>query len=132
MPSTTRNRSNTHAIEHDAMHELYRGGGQKRQIAPHVIYSEAVCPHAGCDQRMQAIDFRLEDYGRSVHDPLVRAWWDDTGFAGQCPNCGGWIHFTIRGKRAIFEDEAKQLPRLPAAGTTGRQCRRTNLPAGIP
>ena len=110
----TRNQSNTPAIERDEMHELYREGGRKRQLAPHVIYSEAACPHAGCDQRMQAIDFRLEDYGRSVHDPLVRAWWDDTGFAGQCPNCGGWIHFTIRGKRAISEDEAKQLPQLPA------------------
>ena len=63
---------------------------------------------------MQAIDFRLEDYGRPVHDPLVRAWWDDTGFAGQCPNCGGWIHFTIRGKRAVSEEEARQLPQLPA------------------
>jgi hypothetical protein len=62
---------------------------------------------------MQAIDFRLEAYGPAIHDPLVRAWWDDTGFAGRCPNCGSWIHFTIRGKRAISAEEAQQLPHLP-------------------
>jgi hypothetical protein len=62
---------------------------------------------------MQAIDFRLEDHGRAVHDPLVRAWWDDTGFVGRCPRCGGWIHFTIRGKRPITPEEAAGYPRLP-------------------
>jgi hypothetical protein len=56
----------------------------------------------------------LEEHGRPVHDPLVRAWWDDTGFAGRCPACGGWIHFTIRGKRAIDDAEATTLPQLPA------------------
>ena len=64
-------------------------------------------------QRLQAIDFRLEAHGRGVHDPLVRAWWSDAGFAGRCPGCGGWIHFTIRGKRAITAEEASQLPQLP-------------------
>lgn len=82
-------------------------------MAPHVVYPDAACPHAGCGQPMQAIDFRLEDRGRAVHDPLVRAWWDDTGFAGQCPACHGWIHFTIRGKRPITADEAAHLPQLP-------------------
>jgi len=62
---------------------------------------------------MQAIDFRLEAHGRAVHDPLVRAWWSDVGFAGRCPQCGGWIHFTIRAKRAITAAEAAQLPQLP-------------------
>jgi hypothetical protein len=62
---------------------------------------------------MQAIDFRLEDHGRAVPDPLVRSWWDDTGFAGRCPQCGGWIHFTIRGKRAITPEEAAEYPQLP-------------------
>ena len=68
--ASTRDRSNTPTVDRDAMHELYREGGERRQMAPHVIYSDAVCPHARCDQRMQAIDFGLEDYGRSVHDPL--------------------------------------------------------------
>jgi len=96
------------------MHALYCKGGRKRNMAPHVIYSESNCPHVSCDQRMQAIDFRLEDYGQGVHDPLVKAWWDDTGFAGQCPKCSGWIHFTIQDKRAVSSAEAQQLPQLPA------------------
>jgi hypothetical protein len=62
---------------------------------------------------MQAIDFRREFYGPAIHDPLVRAWWDDTGFAGKCPQCGGWVHFTIRGKQAISAEEAQALPQLP-------------------
>src|SRR5687767_3196687 len=97
------------ALTHDElakMHEVYRRGGEKRQIAPHIVYQKNTCRHAGCTQRMQAIDFRLEHYGPAVHDPLVRAWWDDTGFAGRCPTCGGWIHFTIGGMAAISADEA--------------------------
>ena len=66
-----------------------------------------------CDQPMQAIDFRLEDYGRSVHDPLVRAWWNDVGFVGRCPRCGGWVLFTIRAKKGITVEEAAGYPQLP-------------------
>ncbi|MGC1273999.1 MAG: hypothetical protein WBC44_09850 [Planctomycetaceae bacterium] len=95
------------------MHALYRQGGEERQMAPHIVYPEPACPHAGCDQGMQAIDFRLEDHGRAVHDPLVRAWWDDIGFVGCCPRCGGWIRFTIRGKQALSEDEAAAYLHLP-------------------
>ena len=83
-------------------------------MAPHVVYHDALCPHQGCQQRLQAIDFRLEAFGRDVHDPLVRAWWDDTGFAGRCRLCGHWIHFTIRQKRAIDDAQASALPQLPA------------------
>jgi hypothetical protein len=101
------------AEERKAMHALYRQGGKERLMAPHIVYEEATCPHAGCEYKLQAIDFRLEAHGRSVHDPLVRAWWDDTGFAGRCPGCQGWIHFTIRGKRAITAEEAARLPQLP-------------------
>jgi hypothetical protein len=100
--------------ELDQMHALYRRGGEERRMAPHIVYSEDSCPHAGCEQPMQAIDFRLEDHGCAIHDPLVRAWWDDTGFAGRCPRCDGWIHFTIRAKRAITAEEAAQFPQLPA------------------
>ena len=67
----------------------------------------------GCSQSMQALDFRLEEHGRAFDDPLVRAWWNDTGFAGQCPQCGGWIHFTIRAKTAITAEEAAKYPQLP-------------------
>jgi hypothetical protein len=99
--------------ELDEMHALYRQGGKDRLMAPHIVYQDPTCPHAGCDQHLQAIDFRIEAYGKSIHDPLVLAWWNDTGFAGQCPRCRGWIHFTIRGKKAITAAEAAQLPRLP-------------------
>jgi hypothetical protein len=100
------------ADEREHMHALYLAGGEKRSMAPHVVYRDPACPH-GCGVNLQAIDFRLEDHGKSVHDPLVRSWWDDTGFAGRCPNCRKWIHFTIRGKRAISDAEAAELPRLP-------------------
>lgn len=101
------------AVNKDGMHATYRQGGRERHMAPHVVYEHASCPHPGCDQRMQAIDFPLEAHGRDVHDPLVMAWWDDTGFAGRCPRCERWIHFTIRAKRAIDEAEAATLPQLP-------------------
>ena len=97
----------------DQMHALYRQGGQERQMAPHIVYPEPSCPHVGCGEPMQAIDFRLADHGLAVHDPLAPAWRNDTGFAGRCPHCGGWIHFTIRSQRAITADEVAQYPHLP-------------------
>jgi len=106
-------RATTDLRERERMHGLYLEGGRRRRMAPHVIYSDPMCPYEGCGCRLQAIDFRLENFGRSVHDPLVTAWWDDSGFAGRCPQCGGWIHFTVRGKRPIDEDEAARLPQLP-------------------
>jgi hypothetical protein len=105
--------SNTDAAQLGEMHDLYRKGGGDRAMAPHVIYHEGNCPHAGCNQSLHAIDFRLEAFGRSIHDPLVRAWWADTGFVGLCPTCHGWVHFTIRDKQALSETEAKALPQLP-------------------
>ncbi|HEV3205031.1 MAG TPA: hypothetical protein VGY77_11635 [Gemmataceae bacterium] len=97
----------------DKMDSLYRNGGKERLMEPHIVYAAPVCPFPECGERLQAIDFRLEAHGKAVHDPLVLAWWNDTGFAGRCPRCGRWIHFTIRGKRSITEDEANQLPQLP-------------------
>ena len=105
------------SAELDHMHAVYRQGGADRAMAPHVIYVNAACPHDNCQQHLQAIDFRLEAFGRAVHDALVKAWWDDTGFAGKCPSCNRWIHFTIRGKRAIDEIEAAKLPQLPGNWT---------------
>ncbi len=102
------------AAQFDEMHTLYRKGGADRAMAPHVVYRDGSCPHDGCQHSLRAIDFRLEAFGRAVHDPLVRAWWDDVGFVGRCPACGGWIHFTIRDKQAIGQSEAQSLPQLPA------------------
>ncbi len=93
------------AEELEQMHALYRKGGEERQMAPQIVYGDPACPR-GCEQRLQAIDFCLEKHGRGVHDPLVRAWWSDAGVAGRCPGCGGWIHFTIGGKRAITAEAA--------------------------
>jgi hypothetical protein len=104
---------NQDEIQLEEMHTIYRKAGAKRAMAPHVVYSDSGCPHEGCAQILHAIDFRLEAFGRDVHDPLVRAWWDDAGFVGRCPGCGGWVHFTIRGKRAVDDREAQSLPQLP-------------------
>jgi hypothetical protein len=106
--------SSQSANEMNQMHAVYRQGGADRKMAPHVVYQDGGCPHPSCTQRLQAIDFRLDAFGRAIHDPLVRAWWSDVGFAGRCPHCQGWIHFTIRGKRAIQDADAQSLPQLPA------------------
>lgn len=101
------------AEELDQMHSLYREGGREHRTAPHIVYPGTGCPHPGCGFAMQAIDFRLEDHGRAVHDPLVRPWWNDDGFAGRCPHCQGWVHFTIRDKRAVTAAKAAKYPQLP-------------------
>jgi hypothetical protein len=105
--------STASGVQLEEMHRIYREGGAKHGTAPHVIYHDATRPHDGCPQLLHALDFRLEAFGRAVHDPLVRAWWDDVGFVGRCPGFGGWVHFAIRGKRAVDEQEAQSLPQLP-------------------
>jgi hypothetical protein len=109
----TRSTSTQTAADLEQMHAVYWQGGASRAMAPHVIYQDAGCPHQGCQLNLHAIDFRSVAFGRDVHDPLVRAWWNDTGFAGGCPSCNRWIHFTIREKRPIDEVEARALPQLP-------------------
>lgn len=101
------------AAQLDEMHTVYQAGGAEAQVAPQVVYRESGCPHLRCDQALQAIDFRLKAIGREIHDPLVRAWWEDVGFAGRCRSCGGWIHFTFRNKRAIDAQAARSIPQLP-------------------
>jgi hypothetical protein len=95
------------------MQALYRQGGLARRMASRIVHDFDTRPYPGCSQRMQAIDFRLESYGPAVHDPLVRAWWSHVGFVGRCPQCGGWIHFSIRGKRPVTPEETAGLPHLP-------------------
>jgi hypothetical protein len=103
-----------HAGEFEQTHSLYRLRGAARSAPPHVVYDDSPCPHPDCGEQLKAIDFRLEAFGRAVYDALVKAWWDDVGFAGRCPKCGQWIHFTIRGKRAINDEQAAALPQLPS------------------
>lgn len=99
--------------ELEPMHALYRRGGEERQMAPHIGDQEPACPHPGWGEPMQAVDFRREDHGRASHDPLARAWWNDTDLAGRCPHRRGWIHFTIRSERAVNDDGAAAYPHLP-------------------
>jgi hypothetical protein len=113
MSKTSTTREPRSSEELDRMHATYLRGGAEKGKASHVVYREPECPHVGCGRSLHAIDFRLEDHGRAVHDPLVRAWWDDTGFVGRCPQCGGWVHFTVRGKQAVTDEEAAKYPHLP-------------------
>jgi hypothetical protein len=64
---------------------------------------------------MEWIDFKLESFGdiEGIYNPLVRAWWEGTGFAGRCPLCGGWVHFTTLRMSALSEESAERLPKLP-------------------
>jgi hypothetical protein len=91
----------------EELDRFYREGGLRAMASPHVDYQEATCPHPGCGHPMGWIDFEAVE-------PLVRAWWDGTGFAGRCPSCGGWIRITTRRKEAIEDARAATLPQLPA------------------
>ena len=83
--------------------------------SPHVHYHEPNCPHSGCQQRMEWIDFQLELFNdpEAIYKPLVRSWWEGTGFIGHCPGCGGWVRFTTMRMEAVSDDRANQFPKLP-------------------
>ena len=99
----------------EELDRFYREGGLRQMASPHVHYHEPTCPHLGCGHRLEWIDFQLELFGDpdGIYKPLVRAWWDGTGFAGRCPSCSEWIHFTTLNMRALSEEQAARLPRLP-------------------
>ena len=99
----------------EAYDRIYREGGLRAMASPHVHYDDPHCPHPGCGHPMEWIDFKLELHGNpeSVYQPLVRAWWDGTGFAGRCPNCQHWIRFTTLGMHPLEDDEAGRSPQLP-------------------
>ena len=94
---------------------FYREGGLRAMASPHVHYEEANCPHSGCDQKMEWIDFKLELHGdpEGVYKPLVRAWWGGQGFAGRCPGCGHWIKFSTLRMEPVSDSLASELPQLP-------------------
>ncbi len=100
-------------LELAELDRFYREGGLRAMASPHVHYDEPHCPHVGCDQRLEWIDFKRELHGdpEAVYKRLVRAWWQGDGFAGLCPGCKGWIHFTTLGMHRL--DEASDLLRLP-------------------
>lgn len=101
--------------EMEKLDRFYREGGLRQMASPHVHYDDGNCPHPGCTHKMEWIDFQLELFGdpEGIYKPLVRAWWEGTGFAGRCPACQSWIHFTTLRMEALTDDEASQLPQLP-------------------
>ena len=51
--------------ELNRMHAPYRQGGEQRQMAPHIVYSEPTCPHIGCREPMPGdLISALTDHGR--------------------------------------------------------------------
>lgn len=109
------NSSTLSAADVEELDRFYREGGMRQMASPHIHYPDAACPHAGCGHRMEWIGFQQELFGdpEGVNKPLVRAWWDGTGFAGRCPACSGWVHFTTLRMDAITDEQAAQLPQLP-------------------
>lgn len=101
--------------ELDSLDRFYREGGLGVMAPPHVHYDIPNCPHAGCPQQMEWIDFKLELHGdpEGVYKPLVTAWWSGIGFAGPCPSCGSWVRFTTRAISSLDDDQAADLPQLP-------------------
>ena len=103
------------AAEIEELDRFYRDGGLRAMASPHVHYENSTCPHPDCEHTMEWIDFRLELHGDpdGVYKPLVRAWWEGTGFAGRCPACQNWIRFTTLRMEPIDEEQAAALPSLP-------------------
>jgi hypothetical protein len=101
--------------DREELDRYYRAGGLRNMASPHIHYDDPACPHEGCMYRMEWIDFRLECHGdpEYIYKPLVRAWWDGTGFAGRCPGCGAWVHFTTLCMTAASDESAARLPKLP-------------------
>ncbi len=102
--------------EIERLDQIYREGGLRVMASPHVHYDDPTCPHPGCRHRMDWIDFEPGLHGdpEGLYKPLVRAWWERTGFAGHCPSCGGWVRFSTLGMTALNDDDADRLPNLPA------------------
>lgn len=94
---------------------IYREGGLRTMASPHIHFDEPACPHSHCGYAMEWIDFKLELNGdtEGIDKPLVRAWWDGTGFVGRCPKCHGWIRFATLGIKACNDVDAGRLPALP-------------------
>src|SRR5262249_40976323 len=102
-------------VEMEELDRFYREGGLRMMASPHVHYHDPICPHPGCQQRMEWIDFQLELFGdpEGIYKPLVRSWWDGTGFVGRCPGSGGSLHFATWRMEAISDEQAGQFPKLP-------------------
>ena len=92
--------------ELETLDRFYREGGLRVMASPRVHYDEPTCPHPGCSHHMEWIDFKLDK-------PLVRAWWEGSGFVGRCPACKEWIRFTTIKMEAVDDDIAAHSLQLP-------------------
>src|SRR6516225_1804915 len=103
------------SLETEQLDRFYRAGGLRQMAAPHIHYHDSTCPHPGCNHRMEWIDFQLELFGdpEGIYKPLVRSWWEGTGFAGRCPACGGWIRFTTLRVEPLTDTQIDRYPKLP-------------------
>lgn len=102
---------------------IYHEGGLETMASPHIHYQEPTCPHSGCGHKMEWIDFQLEPFGdaEGIYKPLVKAWWEGTGFAGRCPSCHGWIRFTTLRMEALTDELAGAYRKLPEQWATVAQ-----------
>jgi hypothetical protein len=116
-------RSELISPEMEELDRIYREGGLRQMASPHVHYHDPICPHAGCNQKMEWIDFQLELFGdrEGIYVPLVRSWWEGAGFVGRCPGCGGWIRFTTLRMESLSEERADLVPKLPDSWHTVAQ-----------
>jgi hypothetical protein len=107
--------STASASELEELDRFYRQGGLRAMASPHVHYDDSKCPHADCSHHMEWIDFKLELHGdpAGIYEPLVRAWWEGTGFVGRCPGCHGWVRFTTLRMEALDDQQAGSYPQLP-------------------
>ena len=103
------------SLETEELDRIYREGGLRQMASPHIHYSDSQCPHPDCDHRMEWIDFRIGPFGdkKKSYEPLVRAWWEGTGFVGRCPGCSRPIRFTTLKMEALKGEQSAGLPQLP-------------------
>jgi len=90
--------------------------GYERRAMPHVIYSgiHLLCPWPGCSQRIEGIDFQLEQWqDPSRYAQYVKEWWQGRGLVGRCPGCGNHVLFSVTGKESIADPVAQGLAVLP-------------------
>jgi hypothetical protein len=101
--------------ELETLDRFYREGGLRVMASPHVHYDEPTCPHPGCSHHMEWIDFKpeLRVDPEGIYKPLVRAWWEGSGFVGRCPACKEWIRFTTIKMEAVDDDIAAHSLQLP-------------------
>lgn len=79
----------------------YRQVGFERRLPAQVVYpsAHALCPWAGCNQRIDGIHFQLDKWVPPEDlDRLLKAWWAGPGLIGRCPECAHPVLFALTHK----------------------------------